>query len=376
MSLLLDSELAYLNDQARVAAFKAAIAGVVRAGDVVFDVRCGSGLLGLFACQAGARRVYVLNDNGMAGVAVEIARDNGFAGRVEAVEGQPQRLRLPEQVDVIVADLMGRMGYEAGIFGICAQARCLLRPGGNIIPARMEFAIAPVEAVRAWQRMDFWRGRAAGFNLNAAARNAANTAYAEMFEVEQFLAEPAVVAAADLVRASPRMVVRGRKCFEVRREGTLHGVAGWFAARLSPQVSLTNCPSHAPHVASACAFLPLAEAVAVAAGDRVEVQLDLIPAQSMIAWQVEVTGATSARRRHATLDGLLISRADLRRVNPDYAPALDRWGQARRTALNLCDGQRSTAAISAALLERHPDLFAALEDAAAFVGEVLMAYAR
>ena len=70
MSQVLDEHRHYLADQARTAAYRQAISEVVRPGDVVLDLGEGTGLLGLLACQAGASRVYSIENGGV----IELAR--------------------------------------------------------------------------------------------------------------------------------------------------------------------------------------------------------------------------------------------------------------------------------------------------------------
>lgn len=53
MSLQLDEHRLYLPDQPRPQAFDAALCAVVRPGDVLADLGCGTGILGLMACRAG-----------------------------------------------------------------------------------------------------------------------------------------------------------------------------------------------------------------------------------------------------------------------------------------------------------------------------------
>ena len=72
-------------DRVRSDAYQRAIRALVREGDVVLDIGTGSGLLAMFACQAGASRVYAVERTSIASVARELARANGFADRIEVI---------------------------------------------------------------------------------------------------------------------------------------------------------------------------------------------------------------------------------------------------------------------------------------------------
>src|SRR6478672_4716496 len=104
MSRVIDEHRRYLRDRARVGAFDRAIREVVRSGDVVVDLASGTGILGLLACRAGARRVYAIESTPIARLASEIAAANGWSDRITAVRGIAAQVTIPEPADVIVSD--------------------------------------------------------------------------------------------------------------------------------------------------------------------------------------------------------------------------------------------------------------------------------
>jgi protein arginine N-methyltransferase 1 len=65
-----------LHDHARTDSFLAAVASVVRLGDVVLDIGTGSGVLAVAAARAGARRVYAIEASDIASVAHRVFEAN------------------------------------------------------------------------------------------------------------------------------------------------------------------------------------------------------------------------------------------------------------------------------------------------------------
>src|SRR5687768_3356887 len=123
MSRELDEHRQYLEDDKRMTAFASAIAATVRPGDVVVDLGCGTGILGLLACRAGASRVYAIDSGGMAEVARALASANGLTDRITIVNGHSRQVPLPERADLVVCDQIGHFGFEAGLFESLEDAR-------------------------------------------------------------------------------------------------------------------------------------------------------------------------------------------------------------------------------------------------------------
>ncbi len=378
MSLVLDEHRQYLADTARLDTFDAALRATVRPGDVVLDLASGTGILGLLACRAGAQRVYAIELGPIVELAREVARANGLADRIIAVNELASRAHLPEQVDVIVTDAAGHFGFDGGIIEMLSDARRrFLKPGGRVIPQSLTLSIAPVDAREVAQHVAFWNAPIRGLSFEPAARIARSTGYPRHLQTDEILAAPA-----DLVVLDPSVETRtlsGRAAFTIERASTMYGIGGWFSATLAPGVILTNAPG-APHrINRRNVFLPLREPVRVTAGDTVRVGLFIVPASLIVRWRVEVSHAGETIRHQtdaSTFEGMLISREELARMRPAFQPSLTPAGLARKTVLDLCDGSCPLSDIEALVRDRHPNLFADHASAAAFVAEVVTRYSH
>jgi protein arginine N-methyltransferase 1 len=378
VSLIVDEHREYLSDSARVAAFRQAIREIVRPGSVVLDLASGSGILGLLACEAGASRVYSLEVTGMVEIARAAAAANGYGDRLVGIHGMSTEVVLPERVDAIVCDQVGRFGFEAGILehGTDARRR-FLKPGGVIMPRRVDLFVAPIESPDMFAHVQFWGSRPAGFDFSPARRWAVNTGYPVALQEQNLLAEPVLAASLDIMCCGAEPFEMCGK-FRIARSGVLHGIGGWFASQLSQSISVSNGPGAPNRINRRNALLPIDQAVPVAPGDHVSVRIHVIPGALVVTWHVQVDrgGASVATFRHSTLNGMLFAREDLRRMNPRFIPALTPRGEARRLVLELCDGTRPLEEVERAVFARHGDLFASAADAQMFVSEVVTGYTR
>lgn len=381
MSLIIDEHRAYLADEPRVAAFRAALGTVIRPGDVVLDLGAGTGILGLLACGAGAARVYAVEHGSMIAVAREICAANGLGDRMTFIKEWSTHLRLPEPVDVIVTDQIGRFGFDAGLLEYLPDARArLLKPGGRTVPSRLDLEVAPVSCAEDWTRVAFWDGRPAGFDFSPAARRARHTVYPVALTGSALLGTPQALASIDLSEAPAAL--HESATIPIEHAGTLHGVAGWFSATLAPGVTMTNAPTAPDRIARRQAFFPIDRPVAVQAHDQVRMVFDIRPVDMVVSWRVFIDRPDAAATRpvaafrQSTFAGMLLPREDIARTAPDSRPRLSSAGEARRSVLELCDGCRTLAEIEAEVFRRHADLLRSPERAAVFVAEVVTRYAN
>jgi len=137
-----------VRDEVRNAAYDAALRRSVRPGMRVLDIGSGTGLLAMMAARAGATRVFSCEMNpAVADAAREIVAANGFADRVEIVAKHSDQLDanadLGGRVDLIVSEIVSNNMLTEGVLATMEYAvGHLLKPGGQVIPARGGVRIA------------------------------------------------------------------------------------------------------------------------------------------------------------------------------------------------------------------------------------------
>ena len=262
--------LLYVGDRYRLDPYREAIRQVVRPGMVVADIGTGSGPLARFAAEAGASRVYgVEQHREILRYAERFNQTEGIDNVIRLVHGDSRSVSLDERVDVIVAELIASLGNDEAMSDILEDARKrFLKPGGTIIPSRVEVFISPVNAPEAHAEIpsvyedDVIVGPRKGFPPFAT--------YYQFFGLpaERLLSAERLLDSIDLMRHSPLAYDR-QLHFDCGGEGAFSGFAGWFKAALTDRVTLDTSP-RAPQTCWGQAFFAVREQVPVQKGDTIE----------------------------------------------------------------------------------------------------------
>ena len=373
-SLLLGEHRGYIADVARLRAFERAIQLAVSPGDSVLDLGSGTGVLGLFALRAGARHVYAVDSSPMAAVARKVLRANGAADRSTVLRQHSLTVQLPERVDVVVADQLGAFGVEAGAFEAFADARLRhLKPGGTLIPGRIDHLLAPVDSTETWADVSFWDAPHSDVDVTAVSPLARNVRYFTTLPSDDLLG-PAVRISSTDTGDPAALPIRGAQRLAIERPGTLHGVAAWFEAHLAEGISITNGPVADERLGRSHVFLPVDAPVEVVPGCSVEAEVHADPRSDVHRWTITVRDASDAelaRSTHSSVDGTPVTREDLARARPDATPRTTPAGAAWQTVLALCDGATTRQEIEAVVAERHAALLPDDGAVSAFVARVL-----
>jgi protein arginine N-methyltransferase 1 len=363
---------AMLGDVTRTKAFLKAILETVRPGDVVLDLGTGTGVLASFACFAGARHVYAVEHGPVIGLARRMIERNGLTDRITLIKDWSTSVRLPELADVLVTETIGNVGFDEGILGWVIDAkRRLLRPGAQLVPQAVELVLAPVEAPQPFDVVHRWADPVFTLDYSPAREVAASNLYWAELSRASLLAEPASGGVVELDSATLRRL-KSRASFEIKRAGTIHGLGGWFRARLSRSVSIdTTPPNQSPSWSHG--LFPLAEPITVATGDHIDVVVDVRDNGADWSWTLTAKPPSSAPIIHRSGQGALHAEARLWPL--DYRPRRTEAAALDALTLSLIDGEATLGEIATAVRASFPAQLPTTSHAVAYVEEIVREYA-
>ncbi len=129
---------------------------------VVLDVGCGTGILSIFAAQAGARCVIGVDSSNIIESARQFVARNGFSDRVILIKGRLEEIELPEnidKVDIIISEWMGYALYFENMLSsvLFARDKWLNKSTGLLMPNTANIYVEAMAATGADDRVGYWQ---------------------------------------------------------------------------------------------------------------------------------------------------------------------------------------------------------------------------
>jgi protein arginine N-methyltransferase 1 len=181
-----------ISDAERFSAYSRAIAKIVRPGDTVAEIGSGPGVFALLACQAGAKKVYAIETGDIIEISKEIAKANGLTDRIEFIQADSRRIKLPERVHLIVSDIRGALPLFGQAIPAVEHARQhFLLPEGILVPQRDVLKAAVVQTEYYSRITSPWTNSVPSLNLSSVLPLLFNSEfYHRHFSLEQLLTAP------------------------------------------------------------------------------------------------------------------------------------------------------------------------------------------
>jgi protein arginine N-methyltransferase 1 len=334
-------------DKSRTNAYTDALRVVVRPDSVVLDIGTGSGILAFLACRFGARKVYAIEPADIIQLARQAAAANGFADRIEFIQGISTRVDLREKVDVIVAEIHGVLpAFEASLLSIMDARERFLAPGGRLIPQQETLWAALAQAPDAYgEVVEAWENNGYEFDFRAIRNVAANNWRKLKSGGNPLVSEPRGWATLDY-RTLSTPNISGRVVWTIDRVATVHGLAVWFDCEATDGIGFSNSPASPTKQIFGQGFFPWSRPVQLSSGDQVSVQIraDLAGEDYVWGWNTDITTGPDASRslvsfRQSTFQGTALSPESLRKRARTFVPALNDDGCIDRVILQqMADG--------------------------------------
>ena len=268
-----------LNDKLRILAYEKAIKETVKPGDVVVDLGTGTGILSLWALEAGASCVYGIDLNSdILALAVKSMMQHKFSDRFIAINKLSYDVILPERADVLISEIIGNIADNEDFQPILNDAiRRFLKPGGKCLPKNTCAYITPITAKKAHSAIKMREVKTLNpsYQLDKlmqekGIRNPFNLYYDTLIEKSSQLAPPQRLQHYHDDWSQQPVYCKVRS-FIVERDAIFTGFQCYFIADLSDTVcldisgddqTLNSCSDSWKH-----AYLPIEQGITVHKGD-------------------------------------------------------------------------------------------------------------
>eukprot|EP00815_Leptocylindrus_aporus_P006142 CAMPEP_0116070094 /NCGR_PEP_ID=MMETSP0322-20121206/12779_1 /TAXON_ID=163516 /ORGANISM="Leptocylindrus danicus var. apora, Strain B651" /LENGTH=428 /DNA_ID=CAMNT_0003557785 /DNA_START=437 /DNA_END=1720 /DNA_ORIENTATION=+ len=228
-----------LKDEVRTKTYQAAILKNrhIFKDKVVLDVGCGTGILSMFAAQAGAKHVYGVDSSGIIEQARHIVARNGFQARISLIHGKIEEVELPVQsVDIIISEWMGYfLLYESMLDTVLfARDKWLTKDPkspGVIFPDKAVMFIGAIEnttdGIKS-DRVDFWKN-VYGFDMSPIKDIAIQEPIVDIVSPKAVISDCTPILTLDLLKCTKEnLTFKSRFCLEASRNDYLSGFVSYF----------------------------------------------------------------------------------------------------------------------------------------------------
>eukprot|EP00804_Cyclotella_cryptica_P020542 CCRYP_003395-RA/>CCRYP_003395-RA protein AED:0.03 eAED:0.03 QI:153/1/1/1/1/1/4/3134/373 len=172
-------------------------------GKIVLDVGCGTGILSMFAVQAGASHVYGVDCSSIIDHASRIVETNGFGDKITLIKAKMEDVELPvPYVDIIVSEWMGYfLLYESMLNTVLyARDKWLKKDGGVVFPDQAVLYICAIEDEQMKkERIDFWND-VYGFDMSALGEVALKEPVVDVVEPRAVVTNAAPILSIDIMK--------------------------------------------------------------------------------------------------------------------------------------------------------------------------------
>ncbi|ETO29521.1 hypothetical protein RFI_07602 [Reticulomyxa filosa] len=198
---------------------------------IVLDVGAGTGILCLFAAQAGAKQVFGIECAGIAVHAKKIVKENGFEKVVTIIQGKLEEVELPvPKVDIIISEWMGYfLLYESMVHTVIYARDKWLAPGGIIMPDQSRLFLCGIEdGDYKEEKISFW-DNVYGFKMTSLKEEAMKEPLVDVVNSKALVTDTAQILSLDLYTVKVSDLNFSQNfVLNVKCDDYVHGLVAFF----------------------------------------------------------------------------------------------------------------------------------------------------
>jgi len=272
-----------LKDQVRTLGYRRAIVDNKHLfkDKIVLDVGCGTGILSMFAVQAGASHVYAVDSSDIINQAKQIVKDNNFTDRITCLQGKMEDVELPGKVDIIISEWMGYfLLYESMLPTVLKARDKWLKPGGLIFPDQANLFVACIEdADYKEEKIEYWNN-VYGFNFSCIQSMAYREPLVDTVDSGAILTSPSKILTLDLNTCTVEdLTFKSEFVCWGQKNDFVHALIAWFDITFScchkPVYFSTSPQSKYTHWKQTVFYLK--DTLSISTGDKVSGWISVAP---------------------------------------------------------------------------------------------------
>lgn len=244
-----------LSDKIRTLSYKEAIMknSSLFKEKIILDVGSGTGILAMFAAQAGAKRVYAVENSSIVEKMKEIIKDNGFSNKIIVLKGRIEDVEIPEKVDVIISEWMGYcLLFESMLNSVIFARDRYMQATGTMFPSSATMRICGITDKDFYERKFNRWNNVCGFNMSPFRKWSIYEPLIAVASEDQIITDECLIAEFDLNKCKEEELIVPQKEFSLtslEENNMLYGICCFFDVTFSgPEatVILTTSPFNPP----------------------------------------------------------------------------------------------------------------------------------